>query len=92
MTPPKDDSDQWLDEILGEYPTWDMCGDPDCEHWLAFQDAITTIKKEIDALVIMGRIDELKRMCRKHWQLPIPERAMLDRIKELSDLTQDKEE
>lgn len=35
------------------------------------------------AAVQAARADELILMCRKYWQLPIPEQAMLDRIKEL---------
>lgn len=39
----------------------------------------------IEAATLEARSDELIQMCRKYRQRPIPERAMLDRIKELID-------
>ncbi len=44
-------------------------------------------KKAIQSLLkqaeLRGASEKLKSICRKHWQLPIPEQAMLNEIKEL---------
>jgi hypothetical protein len=48
------------------------------------EEARVDIRKLISDQVAKARIDELQNLARQHWQKPIPEKAILDRIKELN--------
>lgn len=93
-TPQDDDIDAILDRQGGQYITYHnnykkhqnfTRYQEDLRH--ASAEAKAALNQKIQAEIVA----ELKNICLNHWQLPIPEKAMLDRIKELTP-TNDKEQ
>lgn len=47
---------------------------------LIYKPKLQSLLKQAE---LRGASEKLKSICRKHWQLPIPEQTMLEEIKEL---------
>lgn len=70
-----------IDKIL-EYIDSECIGILNNRHGLNYDEA----REAIQRLIVEARIDELIQISRRFWQLPVPEQAILDRIKELIKL------